>query len=119
MASSPSEPLTPVAFALQEAATCWDQAYEALARGDIERADALLDIAGEHVAAAGDGTDDTPAEASVRQQAQGAFGRLQHGIRAGLEGLQAELARSRVGQKALRGYGDAAGALTQRVTKNG
>ncbi len=119
MASSRTEARSPVAFALQEVTTCWDQAYEALARGDIGRAEALVDIAGEHLVVAGNGTNDTPAEATLRQQAQGAFGRLQHGMKAGLEGLQAEMVRVRQGAKVLRGYGHAAGAVTNRLTKHG
>jgi hypothetical protein len=119
MASSPTEPGSPVSFALQEVAVCWDQAYEALTRGDVDRVAALLDVAGEHVVAAGDGANDTPAEAALRREAQGAFGRLQGGMRAGLEGLQAELARSRQGAKVLRGYSGAAGALTGRVLSDG
>ncbi|MBL8730102.1 MAG: hypothetical protein JNM25_16890 [Planctomycetes bacterium] len=119
MASSPTEPGSAVAFALQEVTACWDQAYEALARGDVERAATLLDIAGAHVAGAGDGSKDTPTEAALRQQAHGAFGRLQHGMKAGLAGLQGELVRVRQGAKVLRGYGDAAGAVTSRMSKDG
>lgn len=119
MASSPSEPGTPAAFALQELAACWNQACEALTRGDLDRAGALLDVAGEHLAAAGDGGADSPDEAALRRQAHGAFGRLQHGMKAGLDGLQTEIVRARQGAKALRGYGVAAGAPAHRVTRHG
>jgi hypothetical protein len=119
MASSPSEPPTPVAFALQEVAACWDQAYEALTRGDVDGVASLLDIAAGHVVAAGDGQADTPAERALRQQAQGAFGRLRGGMKDGLEGLQGEIVRARQGAKVLRGYGDAAGAAVSSVLKHG
>lgn len=118
MASSPTEPTSPVAFALQEAAACWNQALAALTLGEIDRVDALLEIAGEHVAAAGDGAHDSPTEAALRSEARGAFARLQHGMKVGLEGLQAELARSRQGAKVLRGYG-AGSAPVNRVSREG
>ncbi len=119
MASSRTEPGSPVAFALQEVAACWNQAYEALARGDIDGVEALLAVADDHVAAAGNGAHDMPAEALLRREAQDAFGRLQGGMNAGLEGLQAEMVRVRQGAKVLRGYGHAAGAVTNRLTKHG
>ncbi|MBX3462682.1 MAG: hypothetical protein KF830_05900 [Planctomycetes bacterium] len=115
MASSPAEPESKVGFALQEAAVCWEQAFEALARGDLDQVDALLAIAAEHVAAAGDGSGDTPAEALLRQTALGAFGRLHHGMLAGLDGLRGELGRIRQGARALRGYGSAAGGPPPRL----
>src|SRR5689334_16204368 len=102
MASSPRDvALTPVAFALQELTACWNQGYEALARGDLERVAALLAIAADHVAAAGDGHADSAAEAALRAEATAAHGRLRHGVRAGLVGVEEELARVRVGGKAL------------------
>jgi hypothetical protein len=108
MASSPAEGGTATrrGEALQEVTTCWDQAYEALARGDLERVAALLDIAGDYVPALGDGAGDSPAEAHQRALATSAFGRLRHGMQAGLTGLQDEMARSRNFGKLLRGYGD-------------
>lgn len=108
MASSPAETTaTPKAFALQELAACWNQAYEALVRGDLDRVTALLDVADEHVAAAGAGATDDAVEARLRATAMGAKGLLEHAMRAGLQGLRDELARARVGGKALRGYAQA------------
>ena len=98
-------PPTPRAEALQELTACWNQGYEALARGDIDRVGALLDIAQDHVAATGDASDDSTAEAVLRREATASHLRLLHGIKAGLTGLQDELARTRVGGRALRGYG--------------
>lgn len=109
--------VTTTAFALQEMIACWNQAYEALARGDLDRVAALLDVAEDHVAAAGDGHLDSTAEALLRQEATTAHGRLQHGMRAGLAGLQDELARARVGGKALRGYGNPAAGVGGNVTR--
>jgi hypothetical protein len=119
MASSPTDATKPVAEALQEAIACWNQAYAALTQGELERVDALLDIAGEHLVAAGKGERDTPAEAALRREAHGSFGRLQHGMRVGMAALQEELARSRQGAKVLRGYSSAAGAVTSRLTRDG
>ena len=108
MASSPAETTaTPRAFALQELAACWNQAYEALVRGDLDRVTSLLDVADEHVATAGDAGTDDPAEARLRATAMGAKGLLEHAMRAGMQGLRDELARARVGGKALRGYAQA------------
>lgn len=121
MGSSRAEPdttATAVAFALQELIACWNQGYEALARGDLERVDALLAIAAEHVATAGTGTADTPTEAALRREATSAHGRLRHGMQAGLTGLQDELARARKGSKALRGYGNPARQLGTTVVRD-
>ena len=111
MASSPAAPgadTTPSAraFALQEVIACWDQGYEALARGDLEQVDALLTVAEEHMGALGAVTQDSAVEASLRHQAVSARGRLEHAMRAGLDGLREEMARARCGAKLLRGYSD-------------
>jgi len=112
MASSPAEPTatvavdSPVAFALQELTVCWDQAYEALARGDLERTAALMGIADEHLRQVGDPTADGAIEARLRSEAVAARGRLEHGMRGGLEALREELARVRQGARTLQGYKD-------------
>lgn len=123
MASSRLEPVdaaepSPVAFALQELTACWSQAYEAMTRGDLIAVAHLLDEAQLQLATAGDGRDDTANEAHLRSQAASAHGRLQHAMKAGLDGLREELARVRRGAKALRGYGQP-GALVDdsRLTK--
>jgi len=120
MASSRADATTalPVAFALQELIACWDQAYEALVRGDLDRVQSLLDVAGDHVARAGDGRTDSPGEARLRNDAASARGRLEHGMKAGLTGLQDELARTRRGARALRGYGNAARGVGDNVTRD-
>ncbi len=97
---------SPVAFALQELTACWNQGYEALVRGDLERVQSLLELADDHVTAAGNGRGDSAAEALLRSAAATARGRLEHGMRAGMAGVQDELARGRVGAKMLRGYAD-------------
>jgi hypothetical protein len=120
MASSPAEAGTssPRAFALQELAACWNQGYEALARGNLEHVDQLLSLAQEHLASAGNGTDDSAADAQLRREAVAAHGRLQHGMQAGLTELQQEIARARTGGKALRGYGHASLRVGEQVTKD-
>lgn len=107
MASSPAETASPKAFALQELVACWNQAYEALVRGDLERVAALMDVADERIAAA-PATPDGPVEARLRADALSARGRLEHAMRAGLQGLRDEMARARVGGRALRGYAQVA-----------
>lgn len=122
MASSPAEPRpaasTPAGCALQELIACWDQAYEALARGDLERVEALLEVASEHVVAAGDGTQDGESEARLRAEARSAHGRLAAGMRSGLVGLQDEITRTRRGAKAMRGYGYPGLRVGDNVTKS-
>lgn len=109
MASSPADRSaatpSPRTFALRETIACWNQAYEALARGDLVGVAALLDIADEHLATTR-GADDTPSESRLRDEALSARGRLEHGVRAGLDAVAAELAQVRKGERALRGYGD-------------
>lgn len=116
MSSSPAP--TAVAFALQELIACWNQGYEALVRGDLDRVQALVDIADDHVPTAGDGTADSAAEAALRQEAILARGRLEHGMKAGLAGLQDELARVRRGGQVLRGYANPLGRIGESVTRD-
>ena len=105
MASSPTDSApSPRRFALQELATCWNQAYEALAQGDLDRVAAMLDVAQEHVATAGVGGPDDATDSQLRSDALSAKGRLEHAMKAGLQAMREELARTRVGGKALRGY---------------
>ena len=63
MGSSPTDPTTaspsPVAFALQELIACWDQGYEALAQGDLDRVAALLEVADDHLAGTVNGAPDS------------------------------------------------------------
>ena len=124
MASSPTDSaaqrgtLTPVGFALQELIACWDQSYEALARGDLVQVEALLGVAQEHMAAAGNGSADSSDEARLRSDAATANGRLQHGLRVGMTSVQDELGRTRQGSKALRGYGTAAPGISSSLQKS-
>jgi hypothetical protein len=116
MASSPAEPTRADAvFALQEVIACWDQGYEALARGDLERLEALLDVAEAFVPRlpASDGGD--PAVAQMRAEAAASRGRLEHGMHSGLDALRGELGRARTGAKVLRGYAQPDGQLGNRV----
>ncbi len=123
MASSPADPgeriaaAGTVAFALRELAACWDQAYDALCRGDLERVGALLDVAHEHVVTAGDGTHDGAGEARSRRDALAARGRLEHGMRAGITAVADELARCRAGGKVLRGYASPGHGVGDHVTR--
>lgn len=109
---------SPVAFALQELIACWDQSYEALARGDLDRVAALMEVADDHVVVAGDGRCDGPDEARLRNSAASARGRLEHGMKVGLDGLRDELARTRQGAKVLRGYGNPTLALGSNVVRS-
>jgi hypothetical protein len=116
MASSPADrpdaaTPSPRAFALQEAIACWNQGYEALAQGDLDRVHGLLAIADDSLTALGDPTSDTAVEAHLRHEAISARGRLEHVMRAGLAALGDELAKTRRGAKALRGYSDPTRAL--------
>src|SRR5690348_13479891 len=117
MASSPtrsgalSVAPSPAAWALQEVTACWDQGYEALARGDLERVAALMDIADEHLAKVGDPAGDDEVLAKLRSEAIAARGRLEHGMNVGLGGLRDELARVRRGARTLQGYRDPAHGL--------
>lgn len=116
MASSLADSLpSPAAFALQEVIACWDQAYEALTRGDLDRVHELLDLVDERLPYLPPATADGPAEATLREQAQAARGRLEHGLRAGLDGIGGELAKARNGARVLKGYGAPGRTLGGRV----
>ena len=123
MASSPADshpaPAGPVAFALQELITCWNQAYEALLAGDLDRVHGLLEVADDHTAAlAAHAGDDPASNAPLRQQADAARGRLEHGMRAGLQGLREEMVRARQGARVLQGYRDPNHRLGGRVARS-
>ncbi|MCA8949957.1 MAG: hypothetical protein KDE27_10675 [Planctomycetes bacterium] len=116
MASSPSDPNT--SFLLQELTACWDQGYEALARGDVARAEALVAIADEQLAKLQPAERDTATEGELRRTADAARGRLEHGVRSGLAGLRDELRRVRQGGRALQGYKLAPAQLGDRVHRD-
>jgi hypothetical protein len=109
---------SPAAFALRELIACWDQGYEALARGDLERVEALLDIADDHLRSLPDPGGDGPLEAELRTEAVAARGRLEHGMHAGLTGLRTEIDRTRQGARVLQGYRGPAHALGGRIEKS-
>jgi hypothetical protein len=115
MASSPSEPATPTAFALQELTACWDQGCEALARGDLEKVAALMAIADGHLGGLPPARADSPAEQRLRHAAMAARGRLEHGMQAGLAGVRDELGKVRHGARALSGYRDPTRGVGSRV----
>lgn len=117
MASFPASPES-AAYRLGELTACWDQAYEALTQGDLERVASLLDIAEEHLAGLPHASDDDSGAAAARQQAVAARGRLEHGMRVGLEGLGHELGRVRQGSKMLQGYRDSTRGLGLRFERN-
>jgi len=87
-------------------------------RGDLARVEALLGLADEHLAALPAAVT-LPADLAVLRSAEEANGRLLAGMRAGLDGLAAELAVVRRGQRALQGYSDPAlglgGSVESRV----
>jgi len=106
------------ACALREVTVCWNQAYEALCRGDLEAVADLMDIAEEQLAATRATSEpDCQAIATLRSDAAAARGRLEHGMRAGLEGLAAELAQTRRGARTLHGYRQVGG--TSQPTLDG
>jgi hypothetical protein len=118
MASSPTDPAaSPRRFALQELIVCWNQAYEALANGDLDRVAALLDVTDGHVRVAGIGAPDDATESSLRSEALSAKGRLEHAMKAGLQGMREELARTRVGGKALRGYAQGGKSSPESISR--
>ena len=114
----PASIASTVEFALQELIACWDQSYEALARGDVDRVRALLEVADDHVVNAGNGAGDSPAAAQLRLAAATSRGRLEYGMRAGMSGVQDELAKHRVGSKVLRGYGNTTLGVGSNVSRD-
>jgi hypothetical protein len=118
MASFPADPGTNTAFVLQELIACWNQAYEALGRGELDTIGELLDHTDALLLRLPDHTHDGPPERDLRDRAVAARGRLEHGMKAGLEGLEAELARTRQGAKTLSGYRVASGATSHHVHRS-
>ncbi|MCA8976731.1 MAG: hypothetical protein KDC98_18560 [Planctomycetes bacterium] len=118
MASSPTSAASDPAFALQEITACWDQGYEALLRGDLDRVAALLTIVEGHLEHLDAADLDRPELAVLQRQADAARGRLAHGMKAGLDGLLGELKRARNGSRALNGYRDSTRSIGQRVVRD-
>lgn len=132
MASFPTEPnigsakestagsTTPSATAhiLQELTACWDQGYDALTRGDLERVAGLLAIVDQHLDGLQPPEADDDDERKLRQAAVAARGRLEHGIHAGLDGVRSELHGARKGRRALAGYRTPAGGVGDRVQRD-
>tara|TARA_R110002072_G_scaffold174303_4_gene329479 strand:+ start:93032 stop:93421 length:390 start_codon:yes stop_codon:yes gene_type:complete len=104
-----------VGFALQELIACWTQAHEAMARGDLQSVTTLLDQADAQMAAAGNGNNDTPGEATLRKRAVTSYGLLQHAMKSGLNALNKEIKHANHGKRALRGYVKAAGNHPSRL----
>jgi hypothetical protein len=107
-----------IGFALQEVIACWNQAYEAMARGDLQSVSSLMDQADLQLATVGNSEQDSPADTRLRQQAATAHGLLLHAMQAGLDGIKKELGQARRGRKALRGYVDAAGNRAGNLLKS-
>jgi len=116
--SRPADAAPDLAFALQEVTTCWDQGYEALTRGDLERVEALLAIADEHAAKFERADLGSRELAELHRKAQAARGRLEHAMKSGLTGLRAELRKVREGSRALSGYRHGAQDLGRRVERD-
>jgi hypothetical protein len=106
-----------IAFVLQELTACWDQSYEALARADLDRVAALMARADEHVARLADARITGDELRRLHRQALAARGRLEHGMKAGLDGVRQELRRTRDGTRALSGYRDNTRDLGGRIAR--
>ncbi len=107
-----------LAFVLQELATCWDQGYEALVRGDLERVEALLGIADDFTAKLAQADLGSRKLSELHRKAQAARGRLEHAMKSGLTGLREELRKTREGTRALSGYRHGAQELGRRVERD-
>ena len=112
MASSQTE------FALQELTACWDQGYEALARGDLDRVASLMTLADDHLRALPPASDDSPVESKLRLAATAARGRLEHGMRSGLSAVREELIKVHQGVRALGGYKHLQSGIGHRVERD-
>jgi hypothetical protein len=117
MASSPANDEA-AAYLLGELTACWNQGYEALAQGDLERTAVLLDVAEGHLKSLQPASEDDATATGLRQEAMAARGRLEHGMRKGLDGLAEELVKVRQGSKVLQGYRDPTRGLGNRIERN-
>lgn len=117
MPSSPAEP-DPAAL-LAQLTSLWDQAYEAAAAGDLERAGRHLKAAAVLLAQPAPVAPATGGLASGLAEAQASQGRLQAALRAAQAATAAELERVRAGQKALRRYANLGAPQPGRVERQG
>ena len=114
MPSSPAESRTPEAdadAALQALARAWDEAFGAVAQGDLERARALLGTTARLLAPVA-GQSATPA---LLAAAQAAHGRLASAIERAKAATSGELARLQQGRRLLQTYAGPAPGLGRRV----
>lgn len=111
MPSRPSDAPTGSTDALRQVTQLYDQAYEALARGDLDRVTALLLQSETMLQEAQQATIDPVTHARAIE----AHGRL-HAAMQRLHGeMGGELAQVRQGQRALRGYSGHRGDIGRRV----
>jgi hypothetical protein len=107
MPSSPAE----ADAALQALARAWDEAFGAVAQGDLERARTLLSATARHLAPVAS-VSATPA---LLAAAQAAHGRLASAIERAKAATSGELARVQQGRRLLQTYAGPAPGLGRRV----
>lgn len=100
---------------LPQLTRAYDQAYEALAQGDVDRVQALVQRTGDLLAQlAGKSI-----AADQRAEAAAAHGRLQGAMQKVKDATLEELAQVRHGQKVLHGYTQVRASLGQRLESRG
>jgi hypothetical protein len=114
MARSPASAADAKAL-LRAAAARWDQAYEALQRGDDGRIGVLLGEVDGLLPGLPPPVDDDAEAAVLRRTAAEAHGRLLAGIVGTVGELRAELGRARQGRRVLAGYRDPTAGVGDRV----
>ncbi|HLQ37302.1 MAG TPA: hypothetical protein VK348_05860 [Planctomycetota bacterium] len=117
MASSPAEPQAE--RTLRALQTVYDHAYEALARGDVERAQSVLQQAELLLGALPAAATDSPKAQQLRAQARDRHGAVLAATRTAMAQVQKDLGQVRRGQRGLRGYADLVSRLGDHFESRG
>lgn len=111
----PSSPPSTGTDLLGQLTRAYDQAYEALAQGDVERVQSLL----LHTDQLLNGFDAAAVAEPLRREALTALGRLQGAMQKVKDATREELAQVRHGARVLHGYAQSHQGLGQRLESRG
>jgi hypothetical protein len=118
MRSSPPESIK-AEQDLRELLITYDLALEALLREDLVRCRHLLGETERILARLPSDVGNSPKASSLRTAAAASQGRVGAALQAALLATEAEMAKVRRGQKALRGYGDPTRGIGDRLQSRG
>lgn len=104
---------------LRQLSTTYDLALEAVLRDDLVRCRHLLGETEQILARLPSNIGDSPLTSSLRVAASASQGRVGAALQAAMQATEAEMAKVRRGQKALRGYSNPTRGIGDRLHSRG